>query len=90
MKRLVLAVMAISAVAAGSAGGPAVRAARAAVPAAGLWGRAIGVPGLGALNKGGGAATETMSCPPAGRCVAGGSYSDSHGQSHGFVVSQTG
>ena len=39
--------------AAGAAYGGAVTAARAAVPAVGSWGRAIQVPGLVALSKGG-------------------------------------
>ena len=88
MKRLVLAVMAISAVAAGSAGGPAVRAAGAAVPAAGLRGRAIGVPGLGALNKGGYAQVTSLSCASAGSCAAVGFYLGSSGYQHGFAVAE--
>ncbi len=88
MKRLVLAVMAISAAAAGSAGGPAVRAARAAVPAAGLWGRAIEVPGLGALNKGGYAQVTSLSCASAGSCAAGGFYVDRSGYQHRFVAAE--
>jgi hypothetical protein len=56
----------------------------------GRWDDGFEVPGLGVLNKGGAAETETMSCPSAGRCVAGGSYLDPRGQSRGFVVSQTG
>jgi len=48
------------------------------------------VPGLRALNKGGYAATDTVSCPPAGGCAAAGYYTDRHGVSQLFVVSQTG
>jgi hypothetical protein len=40
----------------------------------GAWGRAINVPGLGALNKGGGAAVSSVSCTPQGSCTAGGFY----------------
>jgi hypothetical protein len=40
----------------------------------GAWGRAINVPGLGALNKGGGAAVSPVSCTPQGSCTAGGFY----------------
>ena len=86
MRRLVPAIVAISAVAAGSAGSGAVPAARAAVPAAGSWGRAIEVPGLGALNTGGDAQVTSLSCASAGSCAAGGYYSYSqHGQ-QGFVA----
>jgi len=88
MKRLALAVVAVSAVAAGSAGGAAVGAARAAVPAAGLWGRAIEVPGLGALNKGGYAQVTTLSCASAGSCAAGGFYTGRFGYQHGFVADE--
>jgi hypothetical protein len=57
---------------------------------AGAWGRAIEVPGLGVLSKGGGAAVASVSCAPAGTCAAGGSYTDASGHGQGFVVSQTG
>ena len=53
----------------------------------GRWGKAIAVPGLGALNKRGDAAVGSVSCGSAGRCVAGGIYDaqrDVHGQ--GFVA----
>jgi hypothetical protein len=52
----------------------------------GTWGQAIDVPGLQALNKDGAAEVTSVSCPPAGNCVAGGSYSDSHGHSQAFVA----
>ena len=54
----------------------------------GVWGRAIEVPGLGALNKVGGAGVLSVSCASAGNCAAGGSYEDSYGHSQFFVVSQ--
>src|SRR5215469_5732714 len=57
--------------------GAAVRA--GAVRAAGWWGRAIEVPGLGVLNKGGNAGVGSVSCGSAGNCVAGGSYRDRNG-----------
>jgi hypothetical protein len=60
-----------------------------AVPAAGSWGRAIEVPGLGALSKGGEAEVNTVSCASAGYCAAGGYYLDSSDQNQqGFVVSE--
>ena len=49
------------------------------------WGQAIGVPGLGALNKGGDAGVTSVSCGKMGTiCAAGGNYQDQHKQ--GFVV----
>ncbi len=60
----------------------------AAVRAAGLWGRAIEVPGLGALNRGGEAAVNSVACGSAGNCAAGGSYLDGVGNYQGFVVSE--
>ncbi len=59
----------------------------------GRWGRAIEVPGLGALNagafSGGGAEVNSVSCGSAGNCAAVGSYLDQHRHSQGFVVSET-
>jgi len=49
----------------------AVPAARGPVAAAGSWGRAIEVPGLGALNKGGFASVNSVSCASAGSSGAG-------------------
>jgi hypothetical protein len=59
----------------------------AAVRAAGSWGRAIEVPGLGALNAGD-AGVSSVSCASAGSCAAGGYYQDRHGHQQGFVVSE--
>ena len=50
----------------------AVWAAPGTVRAAGSWGKAIGVPGLGALNKGGLAEVKAVSCVSPGYCAAGG------------------
>ncbi len=58
----------------------------AAARAAGPWGRAIEVPGLGALNKGGDAQVTSVSCASAGDCAAGGYYTGRG--SAGFVVSE--
>jgi hypothetical protein len=52
--------------------------------------RAVEVPGLGTLNKGGDAFVTSVSCAPAGTCAAGGHYAGRHDHSQGFVVSQTG
>jgi hypothetical protein len=54
----------------------------------GRWGKAIEVPGLSALNKGGYAEVNSVSCALAGTCAAGGSFSDRHGHSQGFVVTR--
>src|SRR5215472_13130907 len=49
----------------------------------GRWGRAIEVPGSGALNTGGDAVVWSVSCPSAANCAAGGSLSR-----QGFVASE--
>ncbi len=72
---------------AGPAGVPGAAGAWAA-PAASSWGRAIEVPGLGALDKGGHAEVFQVSCGSAGNCAAGGFYHDRHGHGQGFVVSE--
>jgi hypothetical protein len=40
----------------------------------GVWGKQTTVPGLDALNKGSSVGVSSVSCPPAGSCVAGGYY----------------
>ncbi len=62
----------------------------------GRWGTAREIPGVGKLNVGGDAAVNTVSCPSAGNCAAGGYYQTAVpegtpiGQdSQAFVVSQT-
>jgi hypothetical protein len=61
-----------------------------AVERNGRWAKAIKVPGLVALNTGGGAGVSSVSCARAGTCAAVGSYAGRHQDSQGFVVSQTG
>ena len=61
-----------------------------AVERHGRWGKAIKVPGLRALNRGGGVYISEVSCAPDGGCAAGGSYTDRRGHFQGFVVSRTG
>src|ERR1022692_1755986 len=56
-----------------------------AVERNGVWGTAIEVPGLGALNKTGLAQVNSVSCGSAGSCAAGGYYRGRHGQ-QGFVA----
>jgi hypothetical protein len=55
----------------------------------GTWGTAIALPGTAALNKGGSAWVASMSCPAAGECAAGGSYTDGSGRIQAFVASET-
>jgi hypothetical protein len=94
-RRLVLAVLA-GAVAAWGAVLLAVTSAAAAgagsaalpVSAAGPRARAIGVPGLSALNADGNVQVSSVSCASPGNCAAGGSYVDRSGRTEGFVVSQ--
>ena len=52
----------------------------------GRWGRAVRVPGLEALNKGGDAQVNSVSCVSAGRCVAGGYYSARNYRTQAFVA----
>jgi hypothetical protein len=60
----------------------------------GVWGAAIQVPGLAAMNTGVEVGSEasyfpTVSCAPAGTCTAGGAYTDHDRREQGFVVTQT-
>jgi hypothetical protein len=61
---------------------------RGAVARAGTWRMAIEVPGSAALNAGGEANVNAMSCASAGNCAAGGAYTDGSGHGQAFVVSQ--
>jgi hypothetical protein len=54
----------------------------------GRWGKAIKVPGSGALNVGGDAHVDSVSCASAGNCAAGGAYPNSPGHYQAFVVSE--
>ena len=51
----------------------------------GKWGKAEEAPGTTALNLGGDAAVNSVSCPSASRCVAAGSYTDQNGMTQAFV-----
>jgi hypothetical protein len=55
----------------------------------GTWGTAIEVPGTAALNAGGAAQINSVSCASASSCTAGGSYADSSRHGQAFVVSKT-
>ncbi len=54
----------------------------------GRWGKVIEVPGLGALNSGGGAGVFSVSCGAAGSCAAVGDYIDGGGSGQGFVADE--
>jgi hypothetical protein len=54
----------------------------------GTWGTAIEIPGSGTLNAGGDARVASVSCTSAGRCAAGGTYTDGSGNTQAFVVNQ--
>src|SRR5262249_46470735 len=54
----------------------------------GSWGKAIRVPGIGALNTTGGASVESISCPAPGECAAGGYYDGGKNDRPAFVVSE--
>jgi hypothetical protein len=51
------------------------------------WATAIEVPGTAALDAGGKAQVNSVSCNQAGSCTAGGFYMRPHGPNQGFVVS---
>jgi hypothetical protein len=53
----------------------------------GVWHTAVEVPGTAALNTGGGAEVNSVSCATVGNCSAGGSYTSDSGQ-QAFVVNQ--
>jgi hypothetical protein len=53
----------------------------------GSWGNAIEVPGLAALNAGGSASVQSVSCALARYCAGGGTYRDASGNQQAFVVS---
>jgi hypothetical protein len=54
----------------------------------GVWGTAIELPGLAALNAGGGAVVTSVSCGSTGSCAAGGEYTDRHHRGQGFVAAK--
>jgi hypothetical protein len=56
----------------------------------GTWDKAREVPATAALNAGGIAGVQSVSCASAGNCSAGGYYSDSAGGQQAFVATQTG
>ncbi|HQU26998.1 MAG TPA: fibronectin type III domain-containing protein [Acidimicrobiales bacterium] len=52
----------------------------------GVWSRARALPGFATLNAGGQLGSSlAVSCPAAGQCVVGGSYTDAAGVPHAFI-----
>ncbi len=56
----------------------------------GTWHAAIEVPGTAALNKGGDAEVDSVSCASAGNCLAGGFYFPAEADQQAFVASERG
>ena len=54
----------------------------------GAWAKAVEVPGLGALNVGGSAAVNSVSCATASACTAGGYYAGRSGHHQGFMATE--
>ena len=54
----------------------------------GTWAKAEEVPGTAALNAGGDAEVDSLSCSSAGNCSAGGSYKDASDHDQAFVVNE--
>jgi hypothetical protein len=54
----------------------------------GAWAKAEEVPGSAALNQGGDAGINSVSCASAGNCSAGGAYTGAGARAQAFVVSQ--
>ena len=60
-----------------------------ATQTSGAWGKAEEVPGTAALNGGGYAEVDSVSCGSAGNCSAGGAYTTSTPVTEAFVVNET-
>jgi uncharacterized protein YunC (DUF1805 family) len=55
----------------------------------GTWRTAVEVPGTATLNAGGNAFVQSVSCAAAGKCSAGGGYTDSSGHRQAFVATES-
>lgn len=55
----------------------------------GRWGAAVPARGVAALNAGGDAIGDAISCTAPGNCEAGGVYTDPHGRRQPFTLAQT-
>jgi hypothetical protein len=54
----------------------------------GTWRTASQAPGTGAMNSGGNAFVDSVSCSSAGTCGAGGGYTGTAGHRQAFVATQ--
>src|SRR5262249_55063577 len=54
----------------------------------GTWSKIMWVPGLARLDRGQSNGLDELSCPTAGNCTAAGTYTDTAGNGHPFVVAQ--
>jgi hypothetical protein len=88
-RSLILTVTAVTTCTAPLSGAAAARASGGAAAAGGTWGTAIEVPGIAALNLGGHAVLQSVSCSSAGNCAAGGFYTDPASHEQAFVVTET-
>ena len=77
------------AAAAGAAGTRALATRVAAAPGGPRWRTAEPIPGLAALNLGGSAGFNSISCATAGNCSAGGFYAAKNTHTQAFVVNET-
>ena len=66
----------------------AVAGSSAAPPPTAVWSNAIEVPGSATLNSGAAAQVNSVSCPTAGNCAAGGYYEDGSSNQQAFVVGE--
>jgi hypothetical protein len=89
-RRAAIAVAAAAAALLAGASPAAAQAADARAAFTGAWGKAIEVPGIAALNTGGNAAVQSVSCTSAGNCSAGGYYTPADGSppAQVFVASE--
>jgi len=95
LRAIVITAAAAAAICPGLLTGATAAAAATGSPAAarvpssgGTWGKAQEVPGTAALNKGGTADAESVSCGSAGNCSAGGYYTDGSGAVQAFVAGE--
>jgi len=95
VRKIVITATAAAALCSGLLTGASTAAAATGLTAAGAassggtWGRAEEVPGTAALNMGGDAETESVSCGAAGNCSAGGYYTDSSKHQQVWVAGET-
>ena len=90
---MILAVTGAAGLTAAAGSGGAMAGTRAAVAARaaalnGTWRTAREIPGIAALNQGGYAQVDSVSCSSPGNCSPGGWYTDRFGRAQAFIVSE--